>query len=779
MLKNYLKIAVRNIFRHKGYSFINITGLAIGMTCAILIFLWVQDEFGYDRFHENVDELYKAMVNQKYVSNVISAVSTTPGALGPALQREYPEIVNSGRTSSIGKVLLRYDNKILYENRFGLVDPSIFEIFTFPFVKGDPKKALSDPHSIVITEEIAKKYFDNREPLGKAIKLNNQYNFIVTGVIENIPLNSSIRYNFFVPLVFLKELGREIDQWRNDDYETYILLKRNTSYEHINKKIAGRLQKEIETKAEVYLYPFNQYHLDVKNDGVAFLFSMVLSIIAILILSVSCINFINLSTARSANRAREIGLRKVVGANRVQLIKQFFGESFFTAFIAGIIAVNMVLLILPSFNNLSRKQLTIDFSDFNIVIGLIIIIIISGLLSGSYPALFLSSFKSVSVLKGILMSGSKRSLFRKILVIVQFSVSIILILATIVTYRQLDYILDKDLGFDKENVIYISLKGDFLKKYESVKNKLLQNPGILNITRGAELPTLINSSSRGWEWDGKDTDEKIFMSEASVGFDYIETFNMKMARGRFYSRKFSTDKTEAIIINEEAVRFMGMESPLGKQISKDGINHTIIGVAKDYHYKPIFFSIKPLIIRFNPGREDYMFIRINPKNALKVIAYLEEVHKTFNPDYPFEYGYVDEENLLFRGLQPIGQIIFIFTLLAIFISCMGLFGLTSFTIEQKTREIGIRKVLGASVSNIVQILFKEFARCILTSNIIAWPIAYFIMTQFLNMFAFRINISLFIFISAGLLVLFIAFLTVSYQSVRAAIANPVESLRYE
>lgn len=779
MFKNYLKVILRNISSHKVYSLINILGLSIGITCSILIFLWVHDELRYDKFHVNDDELFLVKLDQKYVSNVISSVTTTPGALGPALKREYPEILQYGRISSPGKVLLKYDRKIFYEKRFGLVDPSIFEMFTFPFVKGEPKTALSTPYSIVITEEMAKKYFDDQEPLGKTLKLNNQYNFMVTGVIKNIPRNSSIRFDFFAPLTFFKELGGEIDQWKNDDFRTYVLMGKNASLGEVNKKIAHRLQKEIETRAEVFLHPFTLWHLHTENDGVAFLFVIVFSIVAMLSLIIACINFINLSTARSANRAREIGLRKVVGANRMKLFKQFLVESIFTAFIAGVVSLIMVQFILPSFNNLSKKQLIFDFSDMSLSLGFVGIILFTGLVSGSYPALFLSSFKPVSVLRGTLKGDSRRSLLRKILVVTQFSVSIILILTTIVVYRQLDYIQDVDLGFDKENVVYISMPVDLSRKYENVKNELLQNPNVLNVTRAAELPVFIRGSSGGWDWEGKNTDEKIFMSEAVVGFDYIETFKMKMKQGRAYSKKLSTDKSEAIIVNEEALKLMDIKSPLGKRLSLDGHYYTIIGVVKNYHYKPIYFKIKPLIIRFEHGPEDYMFVRINPTNASQMIDYLEKVYKTFSPGYPFEYGYVDEDNIIFRRLKPIGQIILIFTILAIFVSCLGLLGLTSFTTEQRTKEIGVRKVFGASVLDIVLILSKEFTKWVLIANVIGWIIAYFIMDQFLRLFAYRINFTFFMFLAAAVLSLIIALLTISFQTVKAATRNPIYALKYE
>lgn len=779
MFKNYLKVILRNIFSHKVYSLINILGLSIGITCSILIFLWVRDELRYDKFHVNADELFMVKLDQKYVSNVISSVTTTPGALGPALKREYPEILQYGRISSMGKVLLKYDRKIFYEKRFGLVDPSVFEMFTFPFVKGEPKTAFSAPHSVVITEEMAKKYFDDQEPLGKTLKLNHQYNFMVTGVIKNIPLNSSIRFDFFVPLAFFKELGREINQWKNDDFRTYVLMEKTASLGEVNKKIAHRLQKEIETKAEVFLHSFTLWHLHTENDGAAFIFVIVFSIVALLSLIIACINFINLSTARSANRAREIGLRKVVGANRMKLFKQFLGESIFIAFIAGVVSLIMVQLILPSFNNLANKQLIFDFSDMSMVLGFIGIIIFTGLVSGSYPALFLSSFKPISVLRGTLKGDSKSPSLRKILVVTQFSVSIILILTTIVVYRQLAYIQDVDLGFDKKNVVYISMPVDLSRKYENVKNELLQNPNVLNVTRAAELPAFIRGSSGGWDWEGKNTDEKIFMSEAVVGFDYIETFKMKMEQGRTYSKEFSTDKSEAIIINEEALKLMDIKSPLGKRLSLDGHNYMIIGVVKNYHYKPIYFRIKPLIIRLKHGPEDYMFVRINPTNASQTIDYLGKVYKTFSPGYPFEYGYVDEDNIISRRLKPIGQIILIFTILAIFVSCLGLLGLTSFTTEQRTKEIGVRKVFGASISDIVLILAKEFTKWVLIANVIGWIIAYLIMDQFLLLFAYRINLTFFMFLAAAIFSLMIALLTISFQTVKAATRNPIYAIKYE
>lgn len=779
MMRNYFKIAVRNIIKQKIYSLIIILGLAVGMSCAILIFLWVQDELRYDRFHANADELYLVKLDQKYVSNVISSVTTTPGALGPALQKEYPEIVNFSRSSSIGKVLLRYDEKVFFESRLGLVDPSLFEMFSFPFVKGNPKTALSSPHNIVLTEEMAKKYFGPDEPMGKTIKMNNRYSFIVTGVLKDIPKNSSIRYDFFVPLVFLRELGSEIDQWKNDRFRTYVLLDKNVSFQRVNEKIALRLQREYDTRAEVFLSPFSDWHLHVQNDGAAFLFVIILSVVALLSLIIACINFINLSTARSANRAREIGLRKVLGADRWHLIKQFLGESLFITFISGIFSILLVQFILPAFNNLSKKQLSFDFSDFSLLMGIIGIIIFTGLVSGSYPALYLSSFQPAAVFKGSVTPGSRKGLSRKMLVVTQFSVSVILILTTMVAFRQFNYINEKDLGFDKSNLVYIPMQGDLAAKYEIIKSKLLQESGILSVTRGAELPTWIRASGTGWEWEGKDNDEQITMSEASVGFDYFETLDLKMAMGRPYSREYPTDKTEAIIVNEEALKLMNMEAPIGKRLSIDGNNYRIIGVVKNYHYKPIFFKIKPLVIRLKESPDDFIFVRINPGNASRAMAYIEEVYQTFNPGYPFEYGYVDEENPLFLLLQPLGDIMLIFTLLAIFVSCLGLLGLTAFITQQKTKEIGIRKVLGATVPHILRLLTVEFGKWVVLANVIAWPLAYLIMKLFLGMFAYRVSFTFFIFLLAGVLSLLVALLTTSFQTIKASTRNPIYSLKYE
>jgi len=779
MLKNYLKIALRNILKHKGYSFINITGLAIGMTCTILILLWVQDELSFNMFHKNVNEIYR--VNKEYqLATGKSYNPSTPYLLASEAKEKFPEIANATR-------LFRYGGTVTYkktnfnEDRICITDPGFFQIFSFPFVKGDAARALSDPHSIIITEEMALKYFGMEEPVGRTLVLNNSKSFTVSGVIKNIPANSDIKYDFFIPSdSFIQESNR-FTNWKNHFFSTFLLLQKDTGVEMIEKKLSGLIREHLpDEKIGLKLQALDRLHLYSLNgidEGIRTVY--LFSIIAFFILIIASINFMNLSTARSMKRSREIGLRKVVGAGRGQIIKQFFGESILMAVLASIITIFLVQLILPPFNNLSNKHLSIDYSNFKLILQLLGIAVFTGLLSGIYPALFLSSFKPVKVLKGTLYTCSKHSLSRKILVILQFSLSITLLICTGIIYSQLAYIKTMDMGYDKENVLYLRMNKEVSKNYEAFKNNLLQNPNITSITRTSELPTTIWAVTRGVKWEGKESSEGAAFGLAAVDYDYLQTLKMEIAAGRGFSREFSTENP-GVVVNEAAVRAMGMKSPIGKQLYLGNQDFKIIGVVKDFIFLPLTWEMEPMILNIDPNRYHYIILRIEENSTRIAINHLEKTYLKFAPGFPFEFSFLDEQfDRIYRDEHRTGQIFGYFTLLGIFISCMGLFGLASFLAEQRTREIGIRKVLGASVLGVVVLFLKEFSKWIALSNLIAWPAAYIAMNKWLQNFAYRTNIRIETFIFSGLLALVIALSTVSYQSIKSANANPVEALKYE
>ena len=785
MLKNYFKIALRNIKRHKGYSLINIVGLAVGMACCILILLWVQDELSYDRFHENADDIYRVIQDINFADHS-TTWTITQGPLGPSLKEDFPEIINATRITDRG-FRLTYDDKS-FDEEVGLTDGSIFKMFTFPLVKGDPGAALSDPFSIVLTEEMAAKYFGSEDPIGKTIKADNKWDFQVTGVMKNVPRNSHLQFDFLIPFVFGRELNYTVDNWGNSSFRTYVQLPKGIPAQDVISKISGYLFEKptIEKDARLNLQPLTRIHLysnyeyDSAHGDITYV--TLFSIIAFFILLIACINFMNLATARSGNRAKEIGMRKVAGAHKVDIIRQFYGESILLAFIALFIAMILVWLLLPFFNNLAAKELSLDVTgNLSILMGLLCIVILTGIISGSYPAFFLSAFQPVIVLKGLRLSSSKGSLFRKILVVFQFSLTILLITCTIGVYNQLNYMRNKKLGYDKEHMIYFSMRGDMREKFDTVKNELLQNPNILAVTASSNVPTYgYYFSNSLWRWEGQNPDEETLIRGVLIDFDYFKTFGMEIVEGRSFSKEFPTDATEGIMVNEESVKAMGMESPIGKRLSLGDNNFKIIGVVKNYHFRPLQQEIEPLILLYYPQYSRELFARLKSDQIPQTLGYIEDVWKRFAPGLPFDYRFLDEAlDRLYRSEQRIGTLFRYFSILAILISCLGLLGLASFMAEQRTKEIGIRKVLGATASNIVALLSKEFTKWVIVANAFAWPIAYFALNKWLQSYAYKTNVALWSFILSGVIALLIALLTVSYQSVKAALTNPVDSLRYE
>ncbi|UCE21723.1 MAG: ABC transporter permease, partial [Candidatus Aminicenantes bacterium] len=681
MLKNYLKIAFRNIKRHKGYSFINIVGLAIGMACCILILLWVQDELSYDRFHENADDIYRVLQDINFTDHS-TTWTITQGPLGPSLKEDFPEIIDATRITDRG-FRLTYDDKS-YDEEVGMADGSILKMFTFPLVKGDPDTALSDPLSIVLTEKMAAKYFGDEDPIGKTIKADNKWDFQVTGVMKDVPRNSHLEFDFLIPFVFGRELNYTVDYWGNSSFRTYVQLPKGVPAEEVIQKISGYLFEKptIEKDARLNLQPLTRIHLysnyeyDFAHGDITYV--TLFSIIAFFILLIACVNFMNLATARSANRAKEVGMRKVAGAHKADIIRQFYGESILLAFISLLLAMILVWLLLPVFNNLAAKELSLDISrNLSILLGLLCIAMMTGIISGSYPAFFLSAFQPVMVLKGFRLSRSKGSAFRKILVVFQFSLTILLIICTIGVYNQLDYMRNRKLGYDKEHMIYFRMRGDIREKFDSVKNELLQNPNILGVTASSNVPTSgYYFSNSLWRWEGQNPDEKTLMRAVLIDFDYFKTFGMEIVEGRSFSKEFPTDSTEAIMVNEEAVKAMGMESPIGKRLSLQDQNFKIIGIVKNYHFRSLQQEIEPLILYFYPSYSRVLFARLKSDSISQTLGYIEDVWKRFAPGLPFNYSFLDEAlDRMYRSEQRIGTLFRYFSILAILISCLGLLGL--------------------------------------------------------------------------------------------------------
>ena len=775
MLKNYIKITWRNIKNNKVYSLINIMGLAVGMTCCILILLWVKDELGYDKFHENYSNIYQTNVElqgTKYSSN--------PLALAKALKNKYPEVKRITRFCTRYWLIKHGDN--IYNESGGLVDDDFLKIFTFPLLKGNPESVFASTESIVITERAAFKYFGGQDPIGKSVLINNRLELIVTGVLKNVPKNSHLQFDFLAPMKLMGERGET--SWSYEAW-TYPQLEENVSLKDFADKISGFLmERDKRTNQPVVLHirPLSKVHLYSLNGTDPILYVYIFLAIAAAVLIIACINFINLSTARSNTRAKEIGMRKVVGAERTDIIKQFIGESFMLSLIALLISITLVYLFLPAFNTLAQKQMALDiFSSVSTWILLLGLILFTGLAAGSYPAFMLSSFKPVDTLRrGKLQSGAGGFVLRKVLVVAQFTATIVLIIGTLVMYKQLNYIRNKDIGLDREHVVAISMNRELRGSFRSFKNEIKQNSHVSNVSAARRYPTSIGHINPVY-WEGKGPDNYVTMTDASVDYDYFETLGMEIIQGRSFSEEYPTDR-ENYVLNEEALRITGLKSPIGKMFSCWEDEGKIIGIVKNFNASSLHNEIEPVIFTMSQrhGSHSFIFVKITPADISGTLAFLKNKAAQFAPNNLFEYRFLDDVfNSQYQSDERRGKIFKYFTVLAIFISCLGLFGMASFTAEQRTKEIGIRKVLGASISNIMGLISKEFLVLLLVSNVIAWPAAYYLMNKLLNNYAYRISLSVWIFIASGLTAVLVALLTVCIKIIRAARANPVDSLRYE
>ena len=793
MFKNYLKTTFRNTTRHRGYSFINLAGLAIGMACTLLILLWVKDELSYDRFHKNGEDIYRIMsYGTKYM---IEGFDGTPAPLAPAVKEEVPGIVNYARFSDVPKLVCRYGDKAFYETRGLIADPSIFEIFTFPFVQGDPKTALTEPLDIVITETVAKKYFGSENPVGKILEIEGMP-AAVKGVIQDIPHNSHIQFDFLSSYEFIQELTNYGMSWGSFNFITYLQLETNRDIQEIGKNITAIAAKnncpQVKDGVEFRLQPLTAIHLDSRaafrnySDIGDRKYVYVFSIIAFFILLIACINFMNLSTARSSTRAKEVGMRKTVGASRRQLVSQFFGESLFLTSMACVFAMILVIALLPAFSQITEKQLKLDIIDIQLVIGLIIIVLLTAVTAGSYPAIYLSSFIPVKVLKGVFKSEGKSQTFRRILVVFQFSLSIALLIGTSVAYNQIRFLRHAKLGFNKENIVYVPVKENIGKRYDAFKAELLNDSNILSVAAQYYLFAKEGAfRTTDYDWEGREEGQQADIILNLADYDFISMLDLELAGGRNFAKEYATDAKQAYILNEEAIREMGIQDPVGKRFSYGKRKGTIIGVLKNAHFRSLHVEIEPHVFFFlsdvsEATQYGVVLIKINGNKTEEALEKIRGVWANINPISPFEYHFLDQKyDSLYRKEKKIGTILNTFTLFAIVISCLGLFGLASFLTEQRTSEIGIRKVLGASESGIVFLLSKQFTKWVLIANLFAWPAAYFVMNEWLKSFAYRINIGIWVFVLSGMLAVGIAIVTVSYQALKAARANPIDSLRYE
>ncbi len=790
MLKNHLKIALRNLRRHKIISLINMIGLAIGMACAALILLYVRHELSYDQYHQNKNRIYRLVSKVQGAS--YEAVAKVPGPWAIAAQKDFPEIEQIARFVFFNETLVSRGEKRFYENGGLYADSTVFEVFSFRLLQGDHQTALTQPNTVVVTEALAQKYFGEENALGQTLTFDNQNQYQVTGVMANVPANSHFTFDYLVSMASYNNPRRESWQWLQ--FYTYLLLKEGASPAAVAEKFPDLLRRHVEAATAAnyapYLQPLTDIHLRSNlfremqaNSDVAYIY--IFSAVAGFILLIACINFMNLSTARASTRAREVGVRKVTGADRWQLIKQFLGEAILVSFAALLIALVCIDYLLPVFNTLANRQLAVDyFQDYFLVIGLLGMTLLVGVMSGIYPAFVLSSFKPVNVLKGKLPSSSRARL-RQGLVVLQFAISAFLMIATGVVYNQLAFIQNKKLGFNEEQLVIIPIRDEAMRqKYETVKQALAQHPNVVSVSASANMP---GGSDFGipYEPAGIPRDNIPPARILVVDHDFIQTFQMEMAAGRSFSKDHLTDATAAFIINEEAAKQLGWsDEPLGKMIAMPNIQRDaspVIGVLKDFHFRSMREKIGPLLFFIaTPDWYSVLSVRLRPENMAETLTFLERQWAAFDPIHPFTYTFFDEGFAqLHQAEQQIGALLRYVSILAILIACLGLFGLAAFTAEQRTKEIGVRKVLGASVGSVTLLLSKDFTKLVLIGFIAAAPLAYYAMNRWLENFAYRIDIGWGVFALSGLLALTVAWLTVSYQSIKAALANPVEALRYE
>ncbi len=788
MIQNYAKVAVRNIRKHKAYSLINVAGLALGLTVSLFIFLWIRDELSFDRFHVGFQDIYRLTEDQRSADGSIFPVAVTPELLGPGLKADFPEVLEFARIRPLGRNLISHGDRQFYEGGIVFVDPAFLEIFSFPLVKGDPATALANPDSMVITEGTARRYFGNEDPMGRTLRLANAFDFRVTGVAHDAPANSHLRFDILGNFdVVLKTFGFGGGWWNNNFY-TYVRLTPNADLGKLSPLVHEYLTRiEPRTRTRIRLQPLRDIHLrssyaidtygatqDRSKDITIF------ATVAFLVLLIACINYMNLATARAGFRSKEVGLRKVVGAGRSEIMRQFFGESLLFAVVSALFAAGLARLCLPLFNNLSAKTLTPSaLAALPVLLFLGGAALLAGVLSGVYPALFLSAFRPVSIFRGEPLTGTRSALFRKSLVVLQFGMSIVFIAGTLVISAQLRYMNTKNLGYDRESVVYFRLRGDLGRNYNAFKNELSNNPAIMGVTSSSDIPTYTVHSTGAFAWEGREPEQRILIHQFSVDYDYFEILGMEMAEGRSFSREFPSDEG-AFIVNETAVRLMGYEDPLGKTLTLYDRRGPIVGVVRDFNFKSLHTSVEPLVLRIEPARNAYVLVKLVPGKIAEGLETIRRLHEAHNPGNPLEYDFLDESlGGLYGADRRFGAIIRVFTGLAIFVSCLGLFGLASFLIERRTREIGIRKILGADTGRIVILLSKDFLKWVAAANLIAIPVAYYAMGRWLESYAYRTGISAWVFVGAGCLALGIALLTISAHSFRAAGANPAESLRYE
>ncbi|BAX79368.1 ABC transporter permease [Labilibaculum antarcticum] len=782
MLKILLNTVLRSLYRQKSYSLMNIFGLATGVTCTLLILIWVEYETGFDKFHEDIGQVYSVFENQNYADGDVFSVYSTPGPLAKSIKKTFPEIKYSTRmVTTWGQLTLSVNGKSFVEDGGKIVDEDFFKIFSFPIVDGDEDNPFNGVNSVVLTERLARKMFGDSDPIGRVIEINSKFNYQVSAVIQNPPKNSSITFDFILPFQFFEKLWEyDLNDWEANTFHTFIKVEDGI----VSNQLSDQLKTYIKDRTknlnvELDLQAFARYHLyaiDSNKMGPIW-YVRVFLLVAVLILLIACFNYMNLATARSERRAKEVAIRKVVGAQRNGLIGLFLGESIFFTLIALGIAVVLVELLLPGFSDLTDRDLSLGINNINFLFSVSGVVLITGIISGSYPALFLSSFIPIQVIRGV--SRKDSALLRKVLVVIQFSMSIALFICSGIIYQQLEFLKKSDVGYNKNDLVYIEMGNDFNSIYPKLKSELIKIPGVYWVTAANQMPVNFTNSTWDVDWQGKTKDsEDVLFQLSFVDYDFIETFEMDVIQGRGFSKMFGEDSLK-FIINESAAEKLNMVQTIGEPLSIWGYSGEVIGIVKDFNFNSLQVGVEPLIMMRNPIAFKYIGIRIGEDVDL-ILNKIRKVWDSTVPDVPFTYRFLEDDfKYFYRAESRMSKIFASFTLIAFIISCLGLFGLVSFITERKSREMALRKVFGADMDIVFQLLLKEFFKWVMLSNAIAWVISFFAMEWWLKGFAYRIDIGIGIFILSGFVSLLITFITVYQQIWRLALKAPARVLKYE
>lgn len=791
MIRNFFVIAIRNILKNKGFTFINVTGLAVGLAAALLILLWVQDEFSFENFNRNPEAIYRVEEDQFY-SGARYHVTVTPYPSGPVWKEKIPEISEQTRIHPwLPRMLFSNGDKKFFETSVIAADSTFLNIFNFPLLSGDPLTALASPNSVLLTEKLALKYFGEKNPIGKTLTVENKYQFMVSGILDRLPINSMFTFEAVIPFSYLKSIGAIYDGWGSNSYFTFVLLQKGADIPAVNKKLTDIvLEHQPETTTKYLLFPMLDIHLHqqfgFKETKGPVIIVYIFTLIAIFIIVIACINFINLSTARAASRGKEIGIKKVSGADQRTIVVQFMLESLFLVAAALVFALILTGLFLNNFNNLSGKHFTLsDLLQLRFIISFVAVGLIAGFLSGIYPSLYLASFKPVTVLKGEGVSGRSNGRLRQVLVVVQFTLSMLIGIAAIFIYLQLKYLLEKDLGFNKNNLIGILMPDNLKKGYYSLKGELSGETLIKGVTASLHNPVQMGSNSGGASWEGKDPGKQVLIGTNCVDYDYLKTMQMELVSGRDFSKEYTSDMardtTGNFLVNEEVVKLMDIGDPVGRSFRFMGLNGRIAGVMKNFHFKGADQSIEPMAFALTDTSSlSMILIRLDPANIQGSLKVVGDKWKQVYPEYPIQYSFIDQDyENQFRTVIRLTGLLKYFTILAVIIASLGLFGLASYSAEKRFNEIGIRKVMGAGTLSVMYSMIREFLVFVFLAIIISVPVGWYIVDRLLDQFAYRISINPMVFAGIALGAIMIALLTVSFQAYRATGINPAEALKTE